>query len=117
MGLEIGGRQLLQMREEVVPHVVFDIAGRPDEKPSHQEPEHAADQADSQQQDAVLQQLCARDAPGQIVNGVLENLRRSEGHGLSHDGTREPERKRTPVSAHIAEEPAKGAHLLGEYNP
>ena len=48
-------RQLLQMREEVVPHVVLDVAGGADQNPAHEEPEHAADQADRQQERAVAQ--------------------------------------------------------------
>ena len=48
-----------QMREEVVAHVVLDVARRADEDPPHQEPEDAADDADRQQQRAVQRELGA----------------------------------------------------------
>ena len=41
--LEIAERQRLQVREEVVPHVVLDVAGGADQDPAGQELKHAAD--------------------------------------------------------------------------
>ena len=46
-------RQLLQMREEVVAHVVLDVARRADQDPPHQEAEDAADYANRQEERAV----------------------------------------------------------------
>ena len=76
--LEIRQRQRLQVREEVVPHVVFDVARRADEDAAHEEPEDAADDADGEQQAAVDDQLGARDAPRQVVDGVPQHHRRGK---------------------------------------
>ena len=75
---KIRERQRLQVREEVVPHVVLDVARRADENAPHQEPEHAADEADGEQQRAVAEELRARDAARQVVDGVAQHHRRHE---------------------------------------
>ena len=48
--LEVRQRQLLQVREEVVPHVVLDVPRRADQDAAHQEAEDAADEADRNEQ-------------------------------------------------------------------
>ena len=91
MRLEVGQRQLLQVREEVVPHVVLDVARRADEDPALQEQEHAADQADGEQQRAVGGELAAGDPAGQIVDGEAEHRRPGERHRPGDDDAGEAE--------------------------
>ena len=59
--LEVRERQPLQMREEVVAHVVLDVARGADQDAARQKQKHAADEADGEQEDAVPEQLGARD--------------------------------------------------------
>jgi hypothetical protein len=112
VGLEIRRRELLQMSEEVVPHVVLDAPGSPDDDPAHQEPEETADQPNQQQPRPVLQQFAARNTTRQIVDRVLKNLRRGERDRLCDDGASKSQEELPPVSAHVAEEAAKGTHLV-----
>ena len=64
-------RQRLQVREEVVPHVVLDVARGADEDAAHQEPEDAADQADAEQQRRRSATSFARVTPArQVVDRV-----------------------------------------------
>src|SRR5262249_22061243 len=98
--------------EEVVAHVVFDVARGADEDPAHQEAEDAADEADGQQDRSVLEQLHPRHAAGEIVDRELQNFRRREGDRLSYDRTGQTEQECATVSGDVTEEPAKGAHLV-----
>src|SRR5262249_48052645 len=79
---------------------------------AHQIAEDAADQTDAEEERAVRQELRARHSEREVVDRVLEHLGRGERHGLRDDGAGEPEHERAAISAHIAEEAAKGTHLV-----
>ena len=109
--LEIRERQRLQVREEVVAHVVLDVPRRADQDAAHEEPEHAADQADGEQQAAVLHQLGAGDAAGQIVDRVAEHPRRATGDAGRDDDAGEAEQEVAAVAENVAQQPAGGSHV------
>ncbi len=95
--LEIGERQPLEMREEVVAHVVLDVPRRADENPAHQEAEDAADQADAEQGRAVQRQLRAGHPRGQVVDGVLQHPGRGQRDAGGSDDAGEPEEEVAPI--------------------
>ena len=115
MGLKVRQRQLLQVREEVVPHVVLNLAGCADDDAAHEKPGHAADKAGGQQEPAVEDQFRARHVASKIVDRVLEHLRRREQHDLRDDDASESEDERATVSQRVGEQAAKRRHL-GKYN-
>src|SRR6266581_4114716 len=112
MCLEVRQRKRLQVREEVVPHVVFDIARSADEDAALQEEKQSADDADCEEQRGIHRQLPSRDAPVQIVDRIAEDQRRSERDGARADHTDEAEEKRTAVAEHVSEKTPKGGHDL-----
>ena len=104
MRLEVRQRQPLQLREEVVAHVVLDVPRRADDDPAHQEAEHAADQADGEQGRAVQRQLGARHAERQVVDGVLQHPRTGERNRGRSDDAREPEEEIATVGPNVPEQ-------------
>ena len=108
MGLKIRQRQLLQVREEVVPHVVLDVARRADQDPAHEEPEDAADEADGEQEAAVLDELRARDAARQIVDREAQHARCGEPDAGRDDDAAEAEEKIAPIAKNVSQQAAKG---------
>ncbi len=108
--LVVRQRQRLQVREEVVAHVVLDVARRADQDPPRPEAEDAADQADGQQFPGVEQQLAARHPGRQVVDRHSQHQRRRERDGGGGDGTDEPKRKGPPIAPDVAEKPAEGGH-------
>src|SRR5262249_59969227 len=110
MRLEIAERQLLEMREEVVAHVVFDIPRGADEDPAHQEAEHAADEADCQKSEPILDELGSGNAAGQVIDRVSENQWRDERDALRADDADEPDQEVAPIAENVGQETAKGRH-------
>ena len=78
------------MREEVVAHVVLQVARRPDQDASRPEAEHAAHQAYSEQFTRIEHQLGAGHFGRQIVDGVSQHQRRHERNGGGDDRADEP---------------------------
>src|SRR6266540_1796505 len=115
MLLEVRQRQLLQVREEVVPHVVFDVARRADEDAALQEQEEPSDQADGEQQQAVFGQLRAGDASLKVVNREAEHQRRRQRDGARADDAHQAEEEGAPIPLDIREQAANRRHAF-EYN-
>ena len=110
MRLEVRQRQRLQVREEVVPHVVLDVAGRPDENSPLKKEEHPSDQPDGEQQRAVRGQLAAGDPARQIVDGEAEDGRPRQRHGPGDDHAGETEAEFPPIADDVLEKPADRRH-------
>src|SRR5262245_4414612 len=100
------------MREEVVPHVVFDVPGRADQDAAHQESEHPANEPDGQKRRTIGKQLGARHSASQVVDRELQDLRRGQCDALCDDRAGKTGRKCSAISRDIHEKPAKGTHLL-----
>ena len=101
--LEVGDRHLLELREEVVAHVVLDIARRPDEDAAHEEPEDAAADADAEQGGAVQRQLLAGDPGREVVDRMPQYPGRGErDSGGSYDAG-EPEEEVATIGPDVAE--------------
>ena len=78
------------MREEVVPHVVLDVARRADQNAARPEAEDAAHQSYCEQLARVEHQLGAGHFGRQIVDGVSQHERRHERNGGGDDRADEP---------------------------
>src|ERR1051325_1626543 len=98
------------MREEVVAHVVFDVARRADQDASLQEQEHAANDRDGEEQRTVFEQLRARGVPTQVVDRVAEHQRRGERDRARAHHTDETESERAAVAKDVVQETPKGRH-------
>ena len=111
MRLEIGKRQLLEVGKEVVPHVVLDVPRRANENAAHEEPEHAADQPDREEGEAVLDQLGARDAARQIVDRIPQHHRRRKADAVADDDAREAEREVAAITQDVTQQPSERRHV------
>jgi hypothetical protein len=117
MRLEIGERQLLELREEVVTHVVFDVARRADENTPHEKPEVRADDADREEQTAVFQQLAPGHGTREIVNRVLQHAGRGNRDRLRQDDADQAGQKRAAISQTIAKQAPKRRHIRSIARP
>jgi hypothetical protein len=102
--LEIRQRQLLQVREEVVAHVVLDVAGGADQNPAREELEDAAEQTDREQQRAVAGQLAARHALCEIVDRAPEHGRPGERDRSRHHDACQAEDELAAVAQNVGEQ-------------
>ena len=112
MRLVIGERQLLEVRVEIVAHVVFDVPRRADQDAAHQKPEQAAHDADGEQERPVLDELGPGDAARQVVDRVTQDHRRGERHGLGADHADEADQEIAAVAYDVAEQSSKRRHGL-----
>jgi hypothetical protein len=109
VGLVVGQREPLQVGEEVVAEVVLDVARDADDDPAHQEAEHRAHERNAEQHRGVVEQLVARHAGRQVVDGVLEDPRQHELNGRGEHDAQEAEREVAPVTCEVGPEPAPGS--------
>ena len=111
-------RQLLQLREEVVAHVVLDVARRADDDPAHQEQEQRADAARRRAAAAAyVTSFCRGDAAVEIVDRVLQDPRRQQLEGGREDDADQPEQEPAPVAENVREKASnRGPHLTCEYS-
>src|SRR6476620_9600397 len=96
------------MREEIVPHVVLDVARDTGQDAAHQEAEHAADDADAQQQRSPSSELSHGHTDSQIVDGVLQDARRRQPHTRRDDDAPEADEELAAVPFDVAERRATG---------
>ena len=106
--VEIGGRERLQPREEVVAQVVLEVPRHADDDAAHQEAEAAPDERQREDEARVGAQLRAGHALRQVVDGVLEHPgRRQRGDGRERRAG-QPQRESAPVAQHVGDESAGG---------
>ena len=106
--VEIGGRERLQPREEVVAQVVFEVPRNADDDAPHQEAEHAPDERQAEDEARVRAEFRAGHALRQVVDGVFEHPRRGEGGDGRQCCARQPQRKPASVTQHVGDESAGG---------
>ena len=115
MDLEVRERQFLQMGEEVVPHVVLDMARRADQNATLQEAEHAADDADGEEQGAVLEEFGPRHARREVVDRITEHDRRRERDGGRGHDRGQAEQELAAVRACVGNQSPDGSHQTAVY--
>ena len=100
-------RQRLQVREEVVAHVVLDVARRTDEDPPLRKRNSAAGRRDDEQQRAVERRASPRHAAVEVVDGVLQDPRREELDRGRDEDAEEAEHEGATVTEHERQEPTE----------
>ena len=97
-------RHLLELREEVVAHVVLDVARRPDQDPAHQEAEEAADHPDARAAPAIQGQLPARDPGREVVDGELQHPGRGERDAGGSDDAGKPQEEVATIGPDVSDQ-------------
>ena len=105
------------MREEVVAHVILDVARRADQDPPLQKLEHAAAQTDREQQRAVTDELDLRRALRERINGTAEHHRSGERNRPRDDDAREAGDELGAIADDVLQEAANRRHTSSIVRP
>ena len=107
VGMEIGQRQPLHPREERVPQVVLEVAGRPDDDPPDQKAEDPADERKAQQQARVEPERATGHVRRQVVDGVAQNPGPCQRQRGGQDETQQTDRELAAKPEHMGDKPGE----------
>ena len=113
MGVEIGQRQPLHPREERVPQVVLEVAGRPDDDPPDKKAKGPAHEREAQQQARVEPELATGHVRRQIVDGVAQDPGPCQRQCGGQDETQQTDRELAAKSEHMGNELGERGHGSG----
>ncbi len=111
MRLVVAERQPLQMREEVVAEVVFELTRGANQQAPGQIAEHAADDGGGERGRAIEQQLARGDAGGEVVDRVLQNPGAGELDRGGDQRAEQPEGDLPSAAADVRQQAAERGHL------
>src|SRR5262249_11283712 len=95
--LKIGVRKRLQVREEIVAQVEFNLARDADHQPSRQKLEDALDTGNGQQQQGINQDFVLRHSRFEVVDGTSDDLGKQHPYSVVEEYGHCAPKQRHPV--------------------
>ena len=110
VGMKVGQWQPLQTREEQVPQVVLEVAGRPDDDPPDQKAEDTAHDRETQEQARIEPELATGHVRREIVDGVAEDPGPEQRERGGQNETAQTESELAAKLERMRDEPGKRGH-------
>jgi hypothetical protein len=102
--LVVRGRLLLELSEEIVAQIEFDVARNADDDPAHEEEENAVEDGDGHDEAGVAEDLVPCDTLRQVVGSEANDMRKLHPDDIGKNGAEAAPEVSAPVAAHVREQ-------------
>src|SRR5208282_6200652 len=101
IALVVGVRETLEVSEEIVAQIEFDVAGNADYDPAREELEDAFGEKDADDSQGIFQQFVRGDSGMEIVGGVAQDLRKLDRDSVSEQNAQSAPGETRPIALQI----------------